>query len=304
MENPFVPRYGHDQEPHASQIAFEGQRVRLVLDRFGLGHHAPAMVARFEQKRGRRWLSFETFFEFFPTFPVLLEGHWFYQVGRRCRPAALFRSFEETFLVRRYLDVHARGREEAKGRPTGMVFNFDGYENGMVMHDGAFDTGGVKMVCPLPGDTPPHRVTVEPFLGLLDHLAAGGWTPATPLPERPRPRKARRAVGISPWIVRLLGCGPDAVVLDFLMKVLRSKCGRDRLLIRVHDVERQVAIDRHGLACRTGLSERQVKRAVEALCSGGFIATKRRDAGGRVMTHFRPDRDALRRARSGLGATR
>ncbi len=44
MENPFVPRYGHDQEPHPNQVAFEGQRVRLVLDRFGLGQHAPAML--------------------------------------------------------------------------------------------------------------------------------------------------------------------------------------------------------------------------------------------------------------------
>lgn len=116
MENPFAPRYDQKREPHPKQIAFEDVRVRIVLDRFRLSRHIPAMQQRFEEKWGQRRLTFETFFKFFPTFPILLEAHSFYRISEHCRPAVLFRSFEQTFFLQRYLDVFTCGQEEARGQ--------------------------------------------------------------------------------------------------------------------------------------------------------------------------------------------
>jgi hypothetical protein len=299
MENPFAPRYGAHREPHPRQVAFEGQRVRQVLDRFGLSRHAPELVRRFQMCWGQPRLTFESFFEFFPTFPVLLEAHSFYHVAEHCRPAALFRGFEQTFLLRRYLDLHARAREEAAERPTGLVLPFDGYRGGMVLHDGDFATAATRLVHDLSGERPPHRVTLEPFAPFLDFLARGGWTPETPLPARRRVqgRRAQRGAWIRPWMVHLLGLGPDTLLLAFLLKVLRSQSGHDRRLVRVHHGDRYVAIDHRELAAETGLSKAQVKRGLESLRGRGLVAATPRQDGGQIKSHFRVDGEAVRRTR-------
>lgn len=298
MDNPFAPRHDHHLEPHPKQIAFEAERVRIVLDRFGLSARIPEMMRQFQEKWGMSWLTFEAFCEFFPSFPLLLEAHSFFRVAENCRPARIFQSFDETFFIRRYLDVYARGQEEANGRPIGMVFPFDGYEGGLVMHNGRFGTVGTKMVHDVADNAPPHRVVVEPFIALISYLARGEWTPGKPLSAPPRVQKPqKRGMGIHPWIIRLLGPGRDAVVLDFFLKVLASRSGLDRLLIRVHDGIRLVAISQRDLAERTGLAEWQVKRAVGALRRRGHITTDRRKDGRQVKVHFGVDRAALRRDR-------
>jgi hypothetical protein len=294
VDNPFAPRYDQHQEPHPRQISFEGERVRIVLDRFGLSQRIPAMIERFREKWNTPWLTFETFFELYPTFPVLLEAHSFYHVADHGRPADLFRSFERTFFLQRYLDVYARGQEEAQGRPVGMVFPFDGFQGGLVMHNGVFNTQGTKLVHAIAGDVPPQRVTVEPFIGLVNYLAQGDWTPQAPLPSGHPAQQPQgcRDMPVTPWMVERLGPGPALVVLAWLRTVLSSPSGHDRRYVRrTGEGERCVAATQEEIASETRLSERRVKRGIEKLGQEGLLTSARRQ--GRSHIWLAPEALAL-----------
>lgn len=276
MENPFAPRFDRHDEPNPKQIAFEESRVRLVLERFGLSSYIPQMIQSFEDKWAKKWLTFETLFEFFPSFPILLEAHSFYHVSAHCRPASIFRAFEETFVLRRYLDVFARGQEEACGRPIGMVLPFDGFQGGVVIHNGLFNTGGTKIVHDIVGDAPPHRVAVEPFIPFIRHLARGGWTPKTPLPRVTTIQQPQVSPELSftPWMVDKLGDGAALVVLAWLRTVLRSTSGYHRQLVRrTTENECCVAATQEQIAAETHCSLRKVRRGIAELKNQRLIAT-------------------------------
>src|SRR5262249_41294261 len=155
-----------------------------------------------------------------PTFPVLLEALALYRTREMGRPVALFRAFAKSIIFQHYLDLFARRRAEAQGRPLGLVIPFDGFQGGLVVHNGTFPSRGFKWVFDVPGDAPPHRLTVEPFVAFLKHLAQGGWGPEAPLPRVRRTQRPRLRDGacLRPWMVHVLGCGPDALVLAHLLR--------------------------------------------------------------------------------------
>jgi hypothetical protein len=138
---------------------------------------------------------------------LLVHGSPGEDLGGTIRPAAMFRSFDETFVLQRYLDVFARSRSEVSERPVGMVMPFDGFEGGMLVHNGDFDAVSTKLIHDVPGNTPPHRVIVEPFISLINYLARSGWTPESPpsAPRRHQQGRARSGASVAPWMVRLLG---------------------------------------------------------------------------------------------------
>jgi len=300
MESPFAPRHDQVTEACPRQLAFENRSVRVVLERFDLSQHASELIQRFRDKWGQPRLTFESFFEEFPTFPLLLEAHSFYGVAAKARPAALFRSFDETFFLRRYLDVHARAQAEGDSRPVGMVMPFDGYQGGMVIHDGSFPTPGTKLIHELADGVLPARVTVEPFISLTNHLVRKGWTPDTRLVARKNNSDApKRSSSLFPaWLVAWIGTGPDMIIFSFLLRVLRCARSSDGQLIRVNGNHRFVVIDQEDLADRAGLSPRQVARGVQSLKSHGVIATKRALFRGRVQTHFLVNKSAVRHAKN------
>src|SRR5262249_28861596 len=117
-------------------------------------------------------------------------------------------------------------------------------------------------------DAPPHRVTVEPFCHFLSHLARGGWAPGKSNGDpfsRQRPR-VTPTMPVSRWVVQRLGAGPAVVLLGWLLGVLASPSGYDRLfVVRQRKGGRCVAATQAQIAAETGLSERQVKRALSVL---------------------------------------
>jgi hypothetical protein len=283
--------------PHRRQITFEAERVRLVLARFGLAAREFDLRDRQAElwalKRG--WLTFETFRSFFPSFPIVLEARALFNVGASLGPAVLFRVFTSTFVMNAYLEVYTRLDEEAAGRPIGLVIPFDGFVGGMVIHNGDFHTRGTRLVHDLPGDVPPHRVTIEPFIPVVDYLARGGWTPnstrARFLPTQGP--KVRRGYVVRPWMNQALGCGPAKDVLGFLWAVLHTRSGYYRRFVRPENGERVVVIDHAGLARQTGLSEYQVKRGLARLHELGIVTTQRRLYKGQMKSHFLVDRTTL-----------
>jgi hypothetical protein len=179
MKGSFAPSGNGLRQPHPKQVAFEAARVRLLLQKFGIPHQEAALADHFERKWGVRRLTFESFYESHPSFPVLLEAHSFYGVAAKCPVIDLFRHFERTFIYQRYLNVYERGRREEPVRPVGMVFPYDGFQGGLVIHNGHFETHGFRWVYEVPGGHPPHRLTVEPYLAFLRYLARGPWNPSS-----------------------------------------------------------------------------------------------------------------------------
>src|SRR5262249_20168067 len=155
-------------------------------------------------------------------------------VAEHCRPAALFRKFDDIFLKRYYLETFSQFEEQAQGRPVGLVVPFDGYWSGVVVHNGVYDTRGTKINHDVPDDRPPHRVTTEPFRALVRHLARGEWTPESLLPENSPTQLARlsQAITFMPWMVEKVDSLPALVLLSWLRKILLSSSGYDRLLVR------------------------------------------------------------------------
>jgi hypothetical protein len=267
-------------EPTPWQARFEDERVKMILKEFRLLAHLTHLLADCQRNHNARRLTFESFYMLFPTFPVLLAARCRSRVAEHCSPVTLFRSFEDVFFYRSYLEVYSRHQEEARGRPVGMVVPF-GYRGGLVAHNGAFGTRAVKMTYDVPDDVPPHRITVEPFSTLLRYLALGGWTPDSSPPARPptRGEQVPRDMPVTPRMVERLGPGPALVVLAWLRKVLSSPSGYDRHFVRrTGEGQRCVAATQEQVALETGLSGRQVKRGLAALRHAGLIASGPRQA--------------------------
>jgi hypothetical protein len=280
------------------EIAFETERVKLVCSHLGLTRFekemSDAWAGAVGEKKGR--LTFDVFRDFFPTFPMILEAQSHLCVRDRLRPVHLFRDFSATFLLDSYMEAFARWCETEK-RPIGVVVRFDGFVGGMLIHNGDFDTRETRMIHDVPGDRPPYRVTVEPFITVLKYLARSGWSPEgeSVRVEKQGP-KVGRGFRVYPWMTERLGCSPARDVLAFLCKVLRSRSGYYRKFIHAVSGTRFVAIDCDALATQTGLSRHQVKLALQSLREAALITTERKSYHGQVMNHILLEAEAMRRA--------
>src|SRR5262245_6053714 len=208
----------------------------MVLDRFGLRGRLGDLRREGQRETGAPCVTFSALRRVFPTFPVLLEARYRGGVAQHLSPAVLLRRFEATFLVHDYLGTFARLAGEALGRPVGLVVPFGGYRGGVVVHNGELDTRGTRVVHDLAGDVPPHRLTAEPFHGLLRYLAADSWDPESGAAAW-LPRQGPRVVGpgLPAGLVRRVGPGPALVVLAWLLGALETKGGYARRFVRRRD---------------------------------------------------------------------
>lgn len=300
MRNPFGPSESRIQKPHRKQIAFEGERVRMILRAFGLSESEEDLRVHYKETMGEFWLTFESFYECYPSFPILLEARSLFNT-RSLALVDMFRNFRRTFVGQRYFELFERGTYEAKGRPIGMVFPFVGFRGGLIAHNCRTTTQGFRCAYDVPHDAPPHRVVVEPFQPFVDLLARSGWTPKKPLPRRKRlhtqqPTMTARYY-FEPWMVHACGgSGGDAVLLAFLVHALRTKLPYGQQFVRVLDGVPQVAVTHDELAMQTGMTLRQVSRAIASLRKNQFVQTTTRDYGG-LRTHFVLNRQRVRRAK-------
>lgn len=300
MRNPFGPSEFRIQEPHRNQTRFEGDRVRMILRAFGLSESEEDLRILYRETMEESWLTFETFFECYPSFPILLGAHSFFNT-RSLTLVDMFRNFGRTFVGQRYFELYERGIHEANGRPIGMIFPFSGYRGGLIAHNCRTTTQGFRCVYDVPHDAPPHRVIVEPFPPFVEFLARSGWTAKKPLPRRKRlytqqPTMTARYY-VEPWMNHACGGpGGDAFLLAFLVHALRSKLPYGQQFVRRLDGVPQVAVTHDELAMQTGMTLRQVSRAIASLRENQFVQTTTRDYGG-LRTHFVLNRQRVRRAR-------
>lgn len=269
------------------QTRFEAERVDMVLDTFRLVAQRNDLFAREHARSGERRLTFTAFAERFPTFPVRFVARYMTRTTH-VSPARLFRLLDGGPLFRFFLnereprhgDAHGRPDAPADARPVGVVVPLDGYPGGFILHDADLDTGGVRWTGDFaPG--PPHRVTFEPFGQFLRGLSRSGWTTKcaeeqarinayTPPPEWPNSLDALPAV-------------PAFKVLVWLIKVLRSAEARDRRFVCRLDAETRGMVGSDEEIGRvTGLSARQVRRALGELRSSGLVGPHRQWKGARA----------------------
>jgi hypothetical protein len=269
--------FGSGDQKTLWQKRFEGDRVRQTLTIFGMVKDVGHLLANHEQEYGTRQLTFDGFREAFPTFPVVLAATWIPRIAERCRPAELFRKFGDSVLAERYLEAYARLHEEADGRPIVLVVPFDGYRGGVVIHNGAMDTRGTRLIHDITGDRPPYRISAEPYDCFLTCLARGGW-PSNPESSAQSARSARvsRTMSLSAGMVKRLGSGPALVVISWLDTVMASAAALDRRHVRRADNgERLVAATQEDIARETGLGLDAVKRGLVRLRREGLITTVR-----------------------------
>lgn len=226
--------------PNIRQIRFESQRVRMVLNAFDLANQIPQMVAAFAEKWGEPRLTFETFHEFHPTFPVALDAQSFFATSGFdpwSRIATWMTRFSETFvfsryeaLATRYYDTQYASRmpEEATNLPLGMIFPWDGIRGGLIMHNERPRTFACQFVFRLLDSAGcPMRLVIERFDYWLYSIARSGWQPGAAPAKKVqifRPLIGRGAV-VRPWLVKL--CGPrDAIVLAWLLRMSGRKANR------------------------------------------------------------------------------
>ena len=215
--------------PSRRQLRFEKECVRRVLRTFGLSEYEKDLVTDFEVGWGKPWLTFESFFREFPTFPIMLTAQSFYRTTATeplMRLSSLIRGFEGTFVWDRYCRLLAQYRAVCERRrtladplppslhslPLGLVFNYDGLPGGLILHNGELlTTGGLRFDAAV--QTPGHepeliRCWAEPFLDWLAALAARGWSPAQ---------------GLNPLAAEAAPCCPAARAPT---RSCRGRCGR------------------------------------------------------------------------------
>jgi hypothetical protein len=251
-------------------------------------------------------LTFEAFFDCFPTFPVMLDAQSFYATAPSndwARLPTLMSDFPNTFLYKRYAAVRSLysilsepGRApfstpvppEQRNLPLGMIFPWDGLKGGMIMHDMAAPTHSAPYFSiPVSDNGKLTTYRIEPFRFWLRSMVASGWTPSSPY-SPPRSVRwiddlGRRGSIVRPWAVH--ACGASAAcVLSWLWLVASvSANSRERSFFRRENGKAGVAISNGDLARETGLTAPQCRGALTVLVDRGFITkTTITNSAGRV----------------------
>ena len=289
--------------PDRRQLEFEKVCVRRVLRAFGLSGRERELVDDFDKGWGKRWLTFESFFRAFPTFPIMLTAQSFYRTTAAeplMRLSSLIYGFAGTFIWDRYCLLLDQYRTicarpgfadplppSLHGLPLGMVFNYDGIKGGLILHNGEPLTGSglyFNASVQTSGRSPESiRCRVEPFGGWLAALAARGWSPDRPLnplavEEAPPLPDQERVNPLLPWAVRALGMGPAAALLSWLYHATHADPAAHpeaTAFCCYRDGRRRVVASHAGIGFVLRLTEKQVKSAVARLRAERFIHADR-----------------------------
>ena len=181
----------HEREAVQAEIQYERTCVEYLIK----GLHLPVSVRRELQSRendetNQNRLTFHTFHEMFPTFPMLLGCSRLKGVklhlDKHAMIPSLFKQFNEAPFVEAYEEFYehmlSRANGRSNGRSLGLVFPRKGIVRGLIIYSGDLDlqiphsllwtyTGGTRKAL--------HRLYVRPFQQLVEaiHNKGSGWRP-------------------------------------------------------------------------------------------------------------------------------
>ena len=335
MQSLWAPMFDEGEggtRPSREQMNFERDCVRRVLRTFGLLNQEKELLAEYERNWGKGWgkplVTFETFYTFYDSFPIMLAAQSLYRATAKEPLMSLsswMTGFENLFIWSRYCRLFAQYRAICERRsiadplppslhnlPVGMIFNYDGFAGGLLLHNGEPLTNGLclrfdgKMPGRL-GESPgPIRCWIEPFSDWLAALAKRGWSPksdpnplevetACPLPVK------ERTIPLLPWTIRALGAGPASVILSWLYHVLHANSDTYPQATAFRTSRRDgtlcVVASQADIGFVLRLTDKQIKEAVAKLRTKGFIQTNREKNCHGVKTSFVLDKSRCLDAR-------
>jgi hypothetical protein len=189
-QHPLAPLSVPDYDDSAVKIEkWESALAEYTVRRLKLGNHVLKELN--SQALGGR-LSFDDFNNRFPTFPMLLAASTLPDEKPLHRhPKGIhpmwFKSFTGLPFIRFYEEELVRYKNDVFGeelRTLGMVFPRKGFAQGLIVHNGEWQTYLPKNSgCHLyqGGKIKSMTLVVQPFTALLDHISKGlQWEPANP----------------------------------------------------------------------------------------------------------------------------
>jgi hypothetical protein len=271
----------------------------MLLDALGLASNITKMIHAHQLYWGERRLTFETFHDFFPTFPFMMEAQSFFGTmpgpNSWARLSTLMTRFRKTFVFKRYelltgryqclsdpgAKVHKQIPRklvpvESRGLPLAMVFPWGGIKGGLILHNGEpqtrFDSHFIHGYRDEEGR--PVRLVIERYVNWVKVISKQGWTPESPPPAKRKVTKPlhQRGVIVRPWMNQLCGAR-DAQVLAWLLRVTSPGANRHEQYYRHRrDGEFLIAISCERLADEIGFeNEQQVRHALDSLSDLHFI---------------------------------
>ena len=269
------------------RISYERQRVQLLLKALGLKDHSTPVWLEHERLTGRKGLSFESFNNCFPTFPWTMAVTYVYSTWNDS--TANLRYWTESFWNSSFWDSYISFRQAQNQRepdhltrrPLAMVFPYQGIRGGLVLHNSDPQTKDWHFAFHEPDAYDDESVTrqfvVERYACWLAVVAKSGWSPESktvckpPLAVPTKPEQG--GATIFPWIVKLLGIGPAALLFSWICRILIPDVATpyaQRFLSRYEGL-RCIRATQEVVAGELGITPRQVRTALAALRNKGFI---------------------------------
>lgn len=154
---------------------FEAKVVDEIIKHFGMSKARRELYDMAEAATGSRVLTFDTFFERYPDFPIYLRPTYIPKVQKVMDTWVLVNHFDKAPAVEAWKDLYyAAG--DGLPCPVGVVYNWPQHVRFLVLHNAALDTQ-------VPGFRPgiwagpdADPLIIEPLKLLLDSIAKR-WQP-------------------------------------------------------------------------------------------------------------------------------
>lgn len=155
---------------------FEAKVVDEIIKYFGLSKVRNELYDMAEATTGSRVLTFDTFFERYPDFPIYLRTVYIKGVQKAMDTWVLVNHFDKAPAVKAWQELHYSGMSEMVQRPIGIVYNWPQHVRFLVLHNSPLDTevAGFRPGIWVGPDADP--LTIEPLRLLLDSVARH-WKP-------------------------------------------------------------------------------------------------------------------------------
>lgn len=191
MPNPFneLNRDNPTVVKHELRRAYEHAKVQFMLKQLGLSKRKRQLVEWIARNDEDTRLTFTAFNEVFSSFPVWVTGTNLGDLSdalhlhQKATLPNWFKTFTSLPFIKHYTEAYAAAGNLATEKPVGLVFPRKGFKQGLIVHNGDWQTFvPPKSSCHLyvgGGNRKQTVLLVQPFSTFLTHVYRNGrgWKP-------------------------------------------------------------------------------------------------------------------------------
>lgn len=165
--------FGSEDFESLNERRFEAKVVSEILKFFNLQSVKNQLYDAAEEAVGERILTFDTFFERFPDFPIYLRPTYIPKVREKMDTWVLVNHFEKAPAVKAWYEVRFGSALEC---PIGIVYNWPQHVRFLVLHNAPLDSNvqGFRPGIWVGDGCDP--LVIDPLRMLLESVARQ-WTP-------------------------------------------------------------------------------------------------------------------------------